>query len=63
MIIVFSHEIGNGRLCCRFQTVDFGRSNYEIVMFLTQTYYLTTAERVKLELDNNEHPTITWCPL
>ena len=43
-------------LCHRFKTADFGHSNYEIVMFLTQTYYLSTAESVKLELGNNESP-------
>ena len=36
----------------------FGHSNYELVMFLTKTYHLSTARRVKLELRNNERPTV-----
>ena len=32
--------------------------NYDSVIFLTQTYYLSTAGRVKLELGNNERPIV-----
>ena len=39
------------RLDLRFlKTADFGHSNYKSVMFLTQTYRLCTAGRVKLDI-------------
>ena len=44
--------------CGRFKTADFGHSNYESVIFLTQIYHLSTTGRVKLELGNSERPNI-----
>ena len=50
--------MGNWRLWRRFKTADFGDSNYESVMISTQTYYLSTDGRVKLEWGNHVIPQI-----
>ena len=48
----------NSRLWRQFKTADFGHSNYDSVMYLTETYSLSTAGRVKLEFGNNECPSV-----
>ena len=53
-LMLFKWE--NGGLWRRSKTVDFGHSNYESVMFFSQTYHLSTSRRVKLESRNNERP-------
>ena len=36
--------------------------NSETVIFLSQTYHLSTAQRVQFKLENNEHPKIIVHP-